>query len=191
MSQLNAMFGDRDTLRAQLRMVTRSARVLRYHCEPVLRNQSVGEHTYGVMWLIMLMTNGLPSAQLLSAALMHDMHEYVTGDVPAPTKKLAGVKGLFDNMEASIEKSVNFEMPTLLPEEEWLLKMADVLEGLAFCAFELRQGNREIFDCFRNYADYARKQLATAPSKNIVASLIVEKYVREFTQAFSGADDGK
>lgn len=185
---------DKELLDRQLRMIPRSARVARYHSEPVLRLQSVGEHTYGVIWLILVMHHGaIPSKELMAAALMHDMHEYVTGDVPAPTKRQPGVKAIFDAMESAVETAVGVVFPDLTPEEEWMLKMADSLEGLSFCAFELRQGNREIFACFRNYINYTLQHLAAAPTKSAseVAWKIANKYVDEFNRAFQGADDGK
>lgn len=168
----------------QLRMIPRSARVKRYHSEPVLHNQTVGEHTYGVLWFVLLMVEN-PSPQLLKAVVMHDMHEFVTGDIPAPSKRLEGVKPLFDAMEEGIEVQIlGKRAPVLSREEHWVLKMADALEGLSFCAFELRQGNREIEGCFRNYIEYCWNHLASAPFTPTFASAAVDKYVHEFNDVF-------
>lgn len=170
----------------RLSMITRSARVRRYHCHDVLHPQNVGEHTYGVMWFVTMICGGVPSATLLLATLMHDMHEYITGDMPATTKRHPGVKEAFDILENSIEQSLAIPAPVLTENEAWILKMADSLEGLAFCAFELRQGNKEIITCFENYRNYCRAQLDAAPF-NIVdnfASAAYDKYAAELYSHF-------
>ena len=88
-------------LAERLKAVERSARVRRYHTEPVIHQQNVGEHTYGVMWFILLMVDN-PSAALLNAALMHVTPEYAVGDVPSPTKKAPVIKQAFDQLEDEV-----------------------------------------------------------------------------------------
>lgn len=171
---------------ARLRMITRSARVKRYHTHPVLHTQSVGEHTYGVLWFVFMMCDQKPSAQLMSAAMAHDMHEYQTGDAPSPTKRKPGVREAYAALERDIEAALHIEVPGLTAEEQWTLKMADALEGLSFCACELRQGNREILDCFSNYATYCKDLLAERPyNPNTAefADLVYIKYADELTAA--------
>lgn len=188
MSDIKFNHGAMSKLDAKLKMITRSARVKRYHSEPVLHQQTVGEHTYGVLWFILMIANGRASAELLRAAVMHDMHEYITGDVPSPSKRLPGVKEVFDGLEADIEMTVVGERaPILTAEEAWTLKTADCLDGLTFCAFELRLGNREIEDCFRNYLDYGHKQFSTMPESlrsSFFFSAVLDKYAAEFLNAF-------
>lgn len=142
------------TLLKQLDMVGRSGRVKRYHSQPVVHVQSVGEHTYGVLWLVVLLS-GYASQPLLLAALMHDAPEYHTGDIPAPSKRQAGVKAMFDSMEDGVFKGLSLEYPALSEADARTLKMADILEGALFCAWELNRGNREIHECLHNYISYA------------------------------------
>lgn len=140
-------------LAARLNMVERSARVRRYHTEPVLHPQNVGEHTYGVMWMICLMTDN-PSANLLMAALMHDAPEYAVGDVPSPTKKTPVIKQAFDQLEDEVLERLILKFPLISDVEARLLKLADLLEGAAFCLSELRRGNRDIGTALGNYLSY-------------------------------------
>lgn len=142
-------------LRARVSMVERSARVRRYHTEPVMHAQNVGEHTYGVMWLVLLLTDNQASRDLLVAALMHDAPEHSTGDVPAPTKRLGGIKVAFDTLEDEVLEKLHLKYPELTVTEQRTLKMADILEGALFCAGEVRRGNRDMGTSLANYIAYA------------------------------------
>ena len=111
-------------LEMRLRAVERSARVLRYHTEPVVHRQSVGEHTYGVLWMLCLITD--PSKELMKAGLMHDTAEYVAGDVPSPAKRHVTIKEAFDKVEEEVLAQLAWRLPDLTDEEERLLKLADL-----------------------------------------------------------------
>lgn len=145
----------------QLQAIERSARVRRYHTEPLLHAQNVGEHTYAVMWLIMLLTDGEASRDLLLAALQHDTPEFSTGDIPAPTKRLTGMKAAFDALEDGVMSDLEWPPMRLTVDEARTLKMADNLEGLMFCGFELRRGNLDILWAMSNYLNFIQQ---TAPT---------------------------
>lgn len=144
----------------QLSGVERSARVKRYHTEPTLHTQTVGEHTYGVMWLVLLIEPGA-SRELLVAALGHDTPEFASGDVPGPSKRDPVVKAAFDAVEAATMERLQLETPLLTDYEAKVLKLADNLEGLMFCVSELRRGNRDITPALYNYMRYTE---AMAPA---------------------------
>ena len=139
-------------LAMRLRAVERSARVLRYHTEPVVHRQSVGEHTYGVLWMLCLITD--PSKELMKAALMHDTAEYAVGDVPSPTKKTPVIKQAFDQLEDEMLERLLWKLPDITDVEARFLKLADLLEGAAFCLSEWRRGNRDISTALGNYLRY-------------------------------------
>jgi 5'-deoxynucleotidase YfbR-like HD superfamily hydrolase len=107
-----------------------------------------------VVWLVLLLTDNAASRDLLVAALMHDAPEHHTGDVPAPTKRLGGMKAAFDVLEDEVFERLHMKYPGITDSEARTLKMADVLEGALFCAWELNRGNREIVGCLRNYIAY-------------------------------------
>lgn len=144
-------------LAARVRMVERSARVRRYHTEPVVHQQTVGEHTYGVMWLVYLLSDGDVSRNLLLAAMMHDAPEHETGDIPAPVKRTGGIKAMFDTLEDRAMRDLQLAFPELTEAEAATLKMADCLEGMLFCSWELKRGNTLMALSFRNYTDYIRR----------------------------------
>src|SRR6267378_8094848 len=52
----------------------------RMHCIPTIHPQSVAAHSFGVAWWCWLLTAGNPSANLLLAALAHDLPEHEVGD---------------------------------------------------------------------------------------------------------------
>lgn len=138
----------------QVDAVVRSAKVKRYHIQNTQQTQTVGEHTYGVVWLVYLLSGGACSKPLMLAALMHDTPEYVTGDVPAPVKKLGEIKSVFDDMEKSVFDELFLNFPELNEEEHGLLKLADCLEGALFCLSEAQRGNRLIKTCLLEYIKY-------------------------------------
>ena len=140
-------------LAAQVNAVERSARVKRYHTEPTLHIQTVGEHTYGVLWLVLLIEPGA-SRDLLVAALGHDTPEFGSGDVPSPSKKDPAVKAAFDAMESDTMTRLQLETPWITDTEARVLKLADNLEGLMFCLSEWRRGNRDIALALGNYIAY-------------------------------------
>lgn len=83
--------------------------VPRWGIVPVLRPQSVAEHTYRVMVIVrylakvMNMSDSL-TAKVVVEALEHDFEEHATGDTPSPAKKAhspqAPLVKLADTIEA-------------------------------------------------------------------------------------------
>lgn len=168
--------------RARLFYVDGSQRVRRWHTEPVLHNQTVGEHSYGVMYLVLELTGWSASRNLLLASLMHDTAERKTGDVPGPTKRKLGVKAAFDAMEDAHMAELGLVIPALTESEAFTLKLADNLEGAMFCAFELRRGNRDIRPCFVNYLNYTAGLLVNEPRG--LAWRIYNELYKDYTNVF-------
>ena len=77
-------YGD---LRKELNGWLRAREVQRFHTVPLTRPQNIGEHSGNVAWLCAWAYGGGVSAGLLTAALCHDLGEYVTGDIPSPAKR--------------------------------------------------------------------------------------------------------
>lgn len=150
-----------------MEMVTASGRVMRWHRQETIRQQSVGEHTYGVLWLVLLLTDFGASADLLKAALAHDMPEHVTGDMPAPTKRLPGVTAALDVLERKVMDGLgllHLHPENLPPIESEVLSWADGLEGLMFCSREMDMGNTLIRESFVNYSEYLTALAKHAPN---------------------------
>lgn len=161
--------GDADTLRQRrLQMIERSAVVKRYHTEPTSRTQTVGEHTYGVVWLTALMSQELDvpiTVELLMGALAHDAAEHAVGDVPSPTKRDPAVRAAFDLAEAMHMDSLGLEdVANPTPELAAVIKLADIMEGIMFCTAEVRRGNADMKLSLRNYVAYAEQQPKLGPT---------------------------
>lgn len=120
--------------------------VKRYHVKRTLRQQSIAEHTFGMLMLVKQVTEGqgeygLQSrAVLYEAILHHDLPELFTGDVPAPIKRAHPELGpLMDSIEEDLAPL--YRPDNLSAEEQALLKWADRMELVLWCLEEFRMGN--------------------------------------------------
>jgi 5'-deoxynucleotidase YfbR-like HD superfamily hydrolase len=150
----------------------------RYHTWPTLLKDTVGHHSYNVACIIMHLRPDC-SVALLKAALLHDVAEHRTGDMPAPIKRalpdyieLEKQHDLVAGARAVIVGSMSFRQvygdyeilvaaasgvsidQSLSPEETWVLKLADSMDGMRFCIQERRMGNQGIAEVFENFRGY-------------------------------------
>lgn len=144
----------------------------RYHGFRFILEDTVGQHSYNVACTIMYLRPAA-SAKLLRAALKHDMAEHKVGDMPAPTKRdlpdyqsrpipgdgPASFREVFGKYEEETAKarSVDLEQD-LPPDEAWVLKFADSLDGMRFCIRERQLGNstlrlHEVYAAFKSYVE--------------------------------------
>ena len=137
----------------RLDLMWRGGQVTRYHTVNLIRRQSVGEHTYGVMVMLNLLTGFSVSPGLYEAALLHDVPEAETGDVPSPTKRAMASQG-WDDFELKVLGRYGLGRPLLTPEEKRLLALADMLEGLRYTVQEVRMGNLELVPVMDRFARY-------------------------------------
>jgi 5'-deoxynucleotidase YfbR-like HD superfamily hydrolase len=142
-----------------LHSIARSAAVARYHTEATVAKQSVGEHTYGVFWLAHWMLEGIMGMPLALAIMAHDFEEHVTGDLPGPTKDRPGFREAVAGLERSVRNELGMLELATTPEEDHILKVADLLEGFLWCTREFQRGNRHIAPCRQNYRDALRMKL--------------------------------
>lgn len=147
----------------QLRCIYTGGQVRRCHTRRVLRQQTVGEHSFGVAWLCALMFGPETRAALLVNALAHDLAEQVVGDIPAPTKHHLNeeARRSLEDLEETVLFQSNIILPDLTEEERVVLKIADCLDLMMYCVEERNAGNRDrnILDMFRQASDYARELL--------------------------------
>lgn len=152
-----------EVLRNQLLLLTRASHVRRYHNKVKLVEDNVGRHSFMVAWLCWELTAGRPSADLLMAALAHDVPEAVVGDVSAPIKRRLP-SDVLDRLEASVLERCflgNFDY-AITREERKVLTLADKLEGFLHCCFETDVlGNRALAATRRRYDEYLKALGAT------------------------------
>lgn len=128
-------------LREQGYTLRQAAQVKRCHIVTTIGHQTTGEHSYHVALLCWEMYDGQPSAELLKAALFHDLAEVDTGDMPANVKWAnPQLKNMLEQLEEDF--NVKYGLVTELEDEERLvLKYADSMELAFFCIDQIRMGN--------------------------------------------------
>lgn len=132
----------------------------RLHTVPTDARNLVSEHSWGVA-LILLTIYPTVSVAGLARALIHDCAESVTGDVPAPTKwASAAVSTSLETLEIEYEKrwGVFYD---LSPEEEYAIKVADMLDLLMFCHYREILGDKSLLSVKRNVQRWWIRQSPT------------------------------
>ena len=109
--------------------------VKRFHTITMLREHLVSSHSWGVLTVI-LHVHPQASTNLLKAAVYHDVPEYETGDVAAPTKwsnpSLARELELVEDRVVD-ELGININ---LSPSEQMILKFSDMYDLILACVDE-------------------------------------------------------
>lgn len=134
--------------------------VRRWAILPTIRQQSVAEHSFYVALYTQEICNRIgwkcPDYMLLYA-LMHDMEEIRTGDIPPPAKKQ-------HNIAPTLEFIGNI---CLAPEQLLIIKVADLLEAYIFVYNEIKMGNslmrpniKELYDKLMAIEDATLKAVA-------------------------------
>lgn len=130
----------------RLRAVREGGSVIRGHgIKQGVYTYTVGQHSYDVLSIILLLHPN-PSAQLIKAALWHDVPERWTGDSPAPIKWR---NPILREQLAKEEKVItdHFDLPSEhdlpLAEKAWL-KGADMLELKMWCTDQRALGSQEV-----------------------------------------------
>ena len=115
--------------------------VKRYHTVRVHNPQDLAAHSWGVAMIISAISEEPPSANLLMAALTHDLAESETGDIPAPVKwNNTTISNALDDLEFRFDKEHQIIFD-LTDEELSLLTWADTFELVLYCGVELNMGN--------------------------------------------------
>lgn len=134
--------------------------VRRYHQHPTHEIDTVGKHSAGVA-LFAQMIDPQCSKEVLLAALVHDLGEFITGDIPAPSKRNMSrdMRDVLDDMELEAIEEAGFDTELLSDDEVRLLKICDYCDGLSFCIEEVRRGNRAMVSVGDNYINYLPEYL--------------------------------
>lgn len=117
-----------------------SAETKRYHTKRMLREQTVGAHTFNMLLLVRQLAPA-SRPEVLWACVHHDLPEHFTGDIPAPVKRASTeLKVIIDGLESDLAPL--YYEPELSVEEWALVKWVDLMELVLFCIEEIRLGNR-------------------------------------------------
>lgn len=146
------------TMRETLQYLAEALRVRRCHTEPVHHAQTVGEHSCGVAVLCHLLTEGQASADLLLAAVTHDLGERRWGDMPGHVKVELG---LFAELEAREQETLLahglLSVRKLGEHDRRTLELADKLDLLLYCCLERAQGNQLVHSMYDNLLNSVRR----------------------------------
>ena len=107
--------------------ILRASGVTRWHIVRTTRPQSLAEHTFDVVMIARAVAKiaGVDDYEITKAALLHDLDEIVTGDIPTPTKKRARDNGWELN---DIYKTVTGR--ELSPDESIIIMLSDKMADL-------------------------------------------------------------
>ena len=97
--------------------------VPRWTIVPMLREQSVSDHTYRVMVIYLRLCVEFGETPNLMRVLLHDAPEARTGDIPSPVK--AHIKAQWPALDT-------YGAPWLTPGEDPVLKLADLIEAFTW-----------------------------------------------------------
>lgn len=153
--------------------------VRRYHTVQTIGHQTVAEHSFNVAMILLDLTNGKAHADLLKAALYHDLPEVFTGDIPATAKwasppLVQSLKLLEDVFDSDYNLVVN-----LSEDDKKLLKFADMAELVMYSLDQLRLGNRNMISIAERGVNYLEEmQFVGAKALQLMNDLIEQ--VKEF-----------
>ena len=126
----------------RLNMLLQAGAIKRYHTHPIIGEQTVASHTCRVMDVLVYLTDGMMSRDVLLAVLHHDRHEIETGDIPAVTKWAhPELATWLDELELGWLEEFGLDTP-LSEKDKKLLKQADMLELCLFARDQYLLGNR-------------------------------------------------
>jgi 5'-deoxynucleotidase YfbR-like HD superfamily hydrolase len=113
----------------ELNDILRASFVKRWIITPTTREQSLADHTFNVVMIARAIAKKLDidDVNIMKAAIVHDLDEIMTGDLPTPLKRKA--------MESGYNLSQLYETVTkreLRPREETIVHLADRMEAIWF-----------------------------------------------------------
>jgi 5'-deoxynucleotidase YfbR-like HD superfamily hydrolase len=135
--------------------ILRASGVNRWHIVRTVRDQSLAEHTFDVVMIARAIAKiaGVDDYEIIKAALLHDLDEIVTGDIPTPTKDRARDNGWELN---DLYKSVTGR--ELSPDESLIIRLADKMADLHWLWLHaLGPHSNKVYEIMAdNYNNYVR-----------------------------------
>lgn len=166
--------------------------VKRTHTCRTLRDVNVAEHSHGVAMIVLAVhqTEGsMPSANLLAAALCHDLSELATGDVPAHVKRQnPEIKAALNGVSTAWEHRMRVRFD-LSKDEQDLLLWADRLEFALYATEEVRMGNRYAVNWLARILTYMHDMPIPIVGGSTVAAYSLLRLVQEHAKKAIGDQD--
>ena len=139
----------------------RAGKVNRIHTEPGIHQENLAEHSHGVaMCLILLHPN--PHGNLLKAALLHDLGEFKTGDIPSPAKKASvEIEKWCEDQQNAFFSSIGVAFPELSKQDSIALHIADKFDFAMWAYYEWLRGSR----ITKTYVEMTKRMVYEAEEK--------------------------
>lgn len=122
--------------------------VKRWHTHSIIQEQTVASHSWGVaLILLKVIPSDKISVTLLSVALLHDVAEGETGDIPYTAKKQwpdLGKASLFAESKVNENNGITQFYDKLSAQELLHLKIADMMELMFYLLEERKLGNKNL-----------------------------------------------
>lgn len=166
----------------QLEFIRNAGETRRFHGWPVLRPQTVAEHSFHVAMIVWVLAGQeepgirLP---LIMAALTDDLAEWITGDPPSPfsramEKRMPGFRDTRKEVENEVLASVQLDWGKFLTDEEQrILKLADYIDGAMYCIRERAMGNQLISPAMGTFMSYLPQYMNGAIIENEIWDYLV------------------
>lgn len=129
--------------------IIRAQYVRRWHLVPMSMPQSVAEHQYNVAMLLMSLPaqEGIDVPAAVAWAMVHDLPETVTGDVPTHIKTLSPtIKTELEEIESGVMGEewckLHDEFISAGYATRIAFKACDLADGLRMCKYALNEGMR-------------------------------------------------
>lgn len=154
-----------------IKTARRAARVKRYHTEPIIGEQTVGQHCHGVAVLCYILCDRHPPQNLMLAAVFHDFEEHLLGDLPSPAKALFGdgFRNIYQHRQQEVYDASHLShvFKYLTDDDKAVLKWADALELVLFCIEQIRLGNTNMRKVLRCIQQISQTYPAHPRAKNL------------------------
>ena len=152
-------------MKDQIQFLLDGANVRRYHTVTTLVPETVGHHSHGVALLTCMLSKDEPSINLVFAALVHDLAEHQTGDIPSPSKRKFGIGDMINSLEEELLENSGWAPEELTLEEARVLKLADLGQGALYCVEEIQRGNSKMKVVLDRYLSYAESMMLIGNEK--------------------------
>jgi len=155
--------------------------VKRFHTTPRNQQETNGHHSANVC-AILIRLDPACSKDLLVAALMHDVAEAYTGDVPAPFKwDTPEAKEALRMGEYYYEEKYNIPDPELSFMEHSLLKLADMMDLVLSSLEEMGRGNQYAKELVENGQRYI-EEMGISQELMVKCELMVNEVKAQWQQ---------